>query len=258
MSKLYANIGVAHENSIATLEARVVAAAQCNADAVIINKATPALIIPEEKKYVSVQSRWGSLPYLEVAKLSEITPHNAEKISELCEQIGIPLYWSVTDSQAAEFVKEHTNCDTVKLHYDSVNVYELSRYCKDKFSWVIYNDQHHTEYDVLYKKDTDKRYSVYYTTPEFPPEIENINLKHIDELIAQGHTVGYESRDTGVFPGSAVIFKGVDYIEKYLGDPDSDNPAVLTPDQFYDFYTYMEIFTVANDSEMLIDSSEGL
>lgn len=256
MSKLYANIGIAHENSISVLESRIVAAAQCNADAVIINKATPALIIPDEKKYVSVQSRWGGLSYLEVANRSEITADNAEHIAKLCEHIGIPLYWSVTDSQAAEFVKEHTNCDTVKLHYDSVNVYELSRYCKDKFLWVIYN-HHHSEYNVLYHKEQNPHYSVYYTTPEFPPDITDMNLSSIDDLIAQGHTVGYESRDAGLFPGSAVVYKGVDYIEKYLGDPDSDNPAVLTPDQFYDFYKYMEILTQANNSETINNPQEN-
>lgn len=257
MAKLYANIGFAHENMFSVLEGRVVAAAQCNADVVIINKATPQLVIPEHKKYVAINSRWGALPYIEVAKRSEISAENAQQISNLCERIGIPLYWSVTDSTAAEFVKEYTNCNTVKLHYDSTNVYELARYCCDKFDHVMYSHLHESEYRVLYKPKHVHQFTVYYTTPQFPPNITEMQLNKIDQLIAQGHTVGYESRDAGVFPGSAVVYKGVDYIEKYLGDPDSENPAVLTPDQFYDFYKYMEILTQANDSETVSDPAEN-
>ena len=64
MTKLYANIGVGHENKISVLESRLIAAAQCNADAVVISNSTPSLLIPEEKKYVSIPSLWGHLPYI--------------------------------------------------------------------------------------------------------------------------------------------------------------------------------------------------
>ena len=52
MVKLYANIGVGHENDISVLKTRLIAAAQCNADAVVITKSTPALLIDENKKYI--------------------------------------------------------------------------------------------------------------------------------------------------------------------------------------------------------------
>ena len=68
MIKLYANISIGHENDWAQIEARIIAAAQCNADALVMSKSTPHLNIPEHKKYVSINSKWGSLPYIEVAK----------------------------------------------------------------------------------------------------------------------------------------------------------------------------------------------
>ena len=88
--------------------------------------------------------------------------------------------------------------------------------------------------------------TVYYTTDDFPPEPVSMNLSTIDMLIKQGYTVGYESRDSGVFPGVAVAYKGVDYIEKYLCDDDSSNLCLLTPQQFYEYFKNLEIMDIAN------------
>ena len=235
MSKLYANIGIGHENNWHTLEARVVAAAQCNADAVIINKSTPHLVVPDEKKYVAIQSSWGTKSYLEVAKLSEIDVSHAQAFTELCDRIGIPVIWSVTDTTAAEFVKEHTGCTTIKLHHDAPSHTELCDFCHRNFKHVIYSWRH-LEFVQKTHGVNRRNYQIYYTTDAFPPEPEHMDLKQIDQLLYNQYLVGYESRDAGLFPGVCVSYKGVDYIEKYLGDPDSDNPVVLTPDQFYDFY----------------------
>lgn len=248
MSKLYANIGVGHENQLDVLEKRLVAAAQCNADAVVISKSTPKLIIPEEKKYVSIPSRWGHLPYVEVAKRSELDEESAVQITKLADHVGIPIIWSVTDSTAAEFVKEYCNAKTVKLHHSAVNIYELSRFCKNSFNEIIFSYKHLPDIAALYPKHY--KLTVYYTTDNFPPKLEEMQLSTIDKLVALGHTVGYESKDPGIFPSVTVEYKGVDYIEKYLGDDDSDNPSLLTPEQFYDYFKNLEMLEIANGSNL--------
>lgn len=248
MSKLYANIGVGHENRLDVLKKRLIAAAQCNADAVVITKSTPNLIIAEGKKYIAIPSRWGHLPYIEVAKRSELDEESAGQITELADQIGIPVIWCVTDSTAAEFVKEICNAKTVKLHHAAVNIYELSRFCKDNFQNVIFSYKHLNDITVLYPKKY--KIMVYYTTDNFPPEIEEMHLNTIDRLVSQGYTVGYESKDPGIFPSVTVRYKGVDYIEKYLGDEESDNTSLLTPEQFYDYFKNLEMLEIADGSTL--------
>lgn len=245
MTKLYANISVGHENRTSVLESRLVSAAQCNADAVVINKSTPTLMVSAEQKYVSVSSTWGNLPYIEVANRSEISAENAIHVAGLCEQIGIPLIWCVTDSVAAEFVKEFCNASTVKLHTDAVNIFELSRFCKDNFGHVIYHHSHSSEYSQLYGRNR-RHLSVYHSTTQFPPTVEQLNLSICDDLIKQGYRAGYESRDVGLFPSVAVAYKGVEYIEKYLGDNDSDNASILSPEQFYEYFKNLELLEIAN------------
>ena len=244
MVKLYANIGVGHENDISVLKTRLIAAAQCNADAVVITKSTPALLIDENKKYISIPSRWGHLPYIEVAKRSELDKKTAVRFSKLADHIGIPVIWSVTDSAAAEFVKENCNATTVKLHHSAINIYELSRFCKDNFSKIIFNYKHLDDANILFPQK--HKVTVYYTTDDFPPKLENMNLHNIDQLLKKTYIVGYESKDPGVFPSVAVAYKNVDYIEKYLGDEDNDNTSILTPQQFYDFFKKLEILATAN------------
>lgn len=246
MTKLYANIGVGHENQVSVLEARMIAAAQCNADAVVITKSTPKLLVDENKKYVSIPSRWGHLPYIEVANHSELDKDTGSRVAKLAEHIGIPVIWSVTDSAAAEFVKEYCNATTVKLHHSAVNIYELSRFCKDNFSKVIFNYKHLDDANILFPHK--HKVTVYYTTDDFPPNLEDMKLHNIDNLLKKTYIVGYESKDTGIFPSITVAYKGVDYIEKYLGDEDSDNTSILTPQQFYDFFKNLEILEVANGS----------
>ena len=65
MADLYANISIGHENDWNVLEKRIIAAAQCHSDAIVISKATPEFTIPKNKKYVSIKSKWGNLHYLE-------------------------------------------------------------------------------------------------------------------------------------------------------------------------------------------------
>jgi len=244
MVKLYANIGVGHENDIDVLETRLIAAAQCNADAVVISKSTPAMLIDENKKYISIPSRWGHLPYIEVAKRSELDKKTAVRFSKLADHIGIPVIWSVTDSAAAEFVKENCNATTVKLHHSAINIYELSRFCKDNFSKIIFNYKHLEDTNILFPQK--HKVTVYYTTDDFPPKLDDMKLHNIDNLLKKTYIVGYESRDAGIFPSITVAYKGVDYIEKYLGDEDSDNTSILTPQQFYDFFKNLEILATAN------------
>ena len=80
MAELYANISMGHENDWKVLEKRIIAAAQCHSDAIVISKSTPEFVIPENKKYVSIDSKWGNLAYIEVANRSEIDQLNAKKI----------------------------------------------------------------------------------------------------------------------------------------------------------------------------------
>ena len=244
--KLYANIGVSHGNDFNLLQNRLIAAAQCNADAVIINKSTPWLVVPDEKKYVSIETEWGSLPYVEAAKRSELTEENAAKLVALSKDVGIPLIWSVTDSTAAEFVRDFSEPDVIKLHYDTVDIYELSRFCKAHYKHVIFPLAHIDIYAPLYGK-SKLQYTTYHTTADFPPKHPQMNFRIMDKYLNVGYNVGYEGREPGIFPALGLVYKNVSHIEKYLGEDDSDNPSILTPAQFYDLFNSMMLMDQSYD-----------
>ena len=126
MIDLYANISIGHENDWSQIEKRIIAAAQCNADAVVMSKSTPNITIPEHKKYVSINSKWGNLPYIEVAKKSELDQFTVQKFNKLTEEIGIPVIWSITDTEAGTWVKDNTDATMIKAHFESADDDELT------------------------------------------------------------------------------------------------------------------------------------
>lgn len=253
--ELYANISIGHENDWETIKSRVVAAAQCNADAVVISKSTPSICIPEHQKYTRINSKWGSMPYIDVAKKSEIDLTNLEKFEELIEHIGIPVIWSVADSEAAHWVKENTNVTRVKIHWDARDDWEVILYCIENFVDMIYggNEKHVERLLKTYFNTTNKRrhLNLYHCSNKFPAKIEEINLKKLDELKTdqQNVNIGYESRCEGIFPDCAVVFKNVNFIEKHLGDEEPFNDAVLTHKEFYDFFINMNQLEIANGQQ---------
>jgi sialic acid synthase SpsE len=253
MINLYANISMGHENDFEVIQKRIVAAAQCNADAVIISKATPKLSIPKNKQYVSIESKWGHLPYIEVAKKSEIDDLNAKKIKDLVEEIGIPLIWSVTDSEAAVWVKEHSNSTKIKIHFEGSRNKELVRFVCENWTEVILCNT-----DYGYTKELIQKYfkptirqndlSLYHTHTKFPCQIEELNLSNLDEMKKEFKDcpIGYEGRTPDIYPDCAVALKDVNFIEKYLGDDDTPEGPVLTPKRFYDFFINLNQLEVAN------------
>lgn len=247
MTKLYANISIDHQNQNHILESRIVAAAQCNADAVVIHKTTPGLIIPEEKKYVPVSSRWGTLSYIDFAKRCELDDGCVDHIIHLCDRIGIPIIWCVTDNISAEYIKNNTNSTVIKIHSAAVDLQDLAVFCSNNFDHVIY--PHSLEEFVLgrYTKSKDKnKYSLYYTPLGDVITLETLNFKILDGLRQTHQNVGYESRTNTLFPCVATAYKGIEYIEKYLGDTDNSNDSVMNPQQFYDLYKNLEILETAH------------
>lgn len=251
MIELYANIGIGHENDWEVIKSRVVAAAQCNADAVVMTKTTPKLSIPENKKYVGIQSKWGFIPYIEAAQKSELDDLNCKKLLDLTEQIGIPLIWCVTDTEAGEWIKERSKAQDVKIHFDSREDWSLVEFCFNNFHVVRYtgtDENIQKLYDKYNRTQRGERLYIYHTAFKFPTQIEELKLSRIDDLrIKFPHArIGYEGRCEDVYPDCAVALKNVDYIEKYLGDEEEFNTAILTHQKFYDFFVNMNQLEVAN------------
>ena len=145
------------------------------------------------------------------------------------------------------YIKNHTDCDTIKIHSSSVNLDDLAVFCSNNFDHVIY--PHTLEEYILsyYKKSKDKnKYSLYYTPLGDVINLETLNFKILDSLKHSHLNVGYESRTNTLFPCVATAYKGIEYIEKYLGDTDNSNDSVMNPQQFYDLYKNLEILEIAH------------
>ena len=247
MADLYANISMGHENDWNTLEKRIVAAAQCHSDAIVISKSTPAFMIPDNKKYVSINSKWGHRPYIEVAKKSEIDDLNVKKINKLAEEIGIPVIWSITDTEAGSWVLENTDCAEVKIHFDARNDFDLWKFCNERFQHITvpFGGILETFRPKIWMEND--RVSVYHASYKMPSAIEDLGLEKLEILKDYSKQVGYEGRSADIYPDCAVELKNISFIEKYLGDEAGDlGDAVLTPKRFYDMFINLNQLEIAN------------
>jgi|TARA_B100001093_G_scaffold392003_1_gene378497 sialic acid synthase SpsE len=247
MAKLYANISIGHENDWQVLEKRIIAAAQCHSDAIVISKATPDITIPKNKKYVSINSKWGHLPYIDVAKRSEVDELNARKIKNLTEDIGIPIIWSITDTEAGAWVIENTDCRDIKIHFDARNDFDLWKFCEERFEKITvpFGSIIETQKPKLWK--LKENVSIYHAAYKMPSPIESLNLDKIEIIKEYSNFIGYEGRSADIYPDCAVELKNVDFIEKYLGDEAGDlGEAVLTPERFYDMFINLNQIEIAN------------
>jgi sialic acid synthase SpsE len=249
MARLHANIGVGHENDVSIIDSRIVAAAQCNVDAIVMNKSTPVLTIPEEKKYVAIPSKWGTMPYIDVARRSELTSKNATHIAELCEKIGVELIWSVTDIEALEFVLEYCKAQHIKLHsscseedYQTI-VPRTKNVCK-----TLYARLNHLNIVKSYWNPVKHNLKLYHTTDNWDPDLIDINLEKIDKTRGLYRDykidVGYECKQIGIFPTLAYGYK-CDFIEKYLGDKENEERTILTPPELYELWNSLSLMEQA-------------
>ena len=249
MARLHANIGVGHENDVSKLDSRIVAAAQCNVDAIVISKSTPAVVIPEEKKYVAINSKWGTLPYIDVARRSELTSKNAIHIAELCEKIGIEVIWSVTDIEALEFVLDYCKAKHIKLHsmtseeeYTNI-VPRTKNVCE-----TLYARLNHIDLVKNYWNIKDPNTKLYHTTDKWDPDISEVNLSIIDKTRAiypsKEIQVGYECKQIGIFPSISYGYK-CNFIEKYLGDEENEERTLLTPPELYEMWNSLSLMEQA-------------
>ena len=147
------------------------------------------------------------------------------------------------------WVKRNTGTNNIKIHYDSRNDQGLVEFVSDNFQWITYggNDKLiDLLLDRMGKPKYRKRVNLYHSTTKFPPQVEELNLDVLEKYKSRPHVgVGYEGRCEDIFPDCAVVFKNIDFIEKFLGDDDSTG-AVLSPQKFYDFFVNMNQLEIAN------------
>ena len=63
----------------------------------------------------------------------------------------------------------------------------------------------------------------------------------LDKIKHLNYTTGYESKEAGIFPAMATMYKGINYLEAYLGDEKENMPGVLEPAQFFDLWNSCNI-----------------
>ena len=92
-----------------------------------------------------------------------------------------------------------------------------------------------------YYQRKHKRFAVYHTTEGYAPEVNELQLETLDKMKFLNYTTGYESKEAGIFPAMATMYKGIDYLEAYVGEDQENMPGVLTPHQFFDLWNSCNI-----------------
>ena len=139
-----------------------------------------------------------------------------------------------------QFVKDYSTVNELKIHNDAVDAEELMPVCYSTITYTYFPYKHMDLVNRYYQRKR-KKFAIYHTTEGFAPEIEELNLSVLDKIKHLNYTTGYESKEAGIFPAMATMYKGINYLEAYLGDEKENMPGVLEPAQFFDLWNSCNI-----------------
>jgi N-acetylneuraminate synthase len=217
MSKinLIAEIGINHNGDLDICRRMLDLAVISGFDYAKLQKRTPELCVPEEKKAERKKTPWGEMSYLEYKKRLEFDADDYDHLIEYCGD-RIRLFASVWDPISAEFMAKYTGI--VKIPSALITDLSLLKCCRELYHTVIMSTGMSTEEEIEQAVEAARPDVIMHTNSSYPAAYDELNLSYISWLQAKypGREIGYSGHEYGLTTTFAAAALGATWIERHI------------------------------------------
>ncbi len=214
-----AEIGLNHNGDVALAKRLVDVAADAGADAVKLQKRTPAISTPEHMKEVRRETPWGEMSYLEYRYRVELDREQYIEIGDHAVLRGLDFFASPWDVPAVEFLDELDVC-AIKVASASVTDLELLAAIADTGRPVILSTGMSTleQIDRAVAALAGNPLALLHATSTYPMPAEEANLRVIPALAERypGVPIGYSGHERGLQISLAAVALGASIVERHI------------------------------------------
>ena len=217
---LIAEIGINHNGSVNEAKKLIDLAKKYNFDCVKFQKRDLNICIPEDQKYISRETPWGYISYLDYKKKIELNEKQYAELLKYCKKINIGMFTSCWDVNSLGQMKKF-NFKYNKIASAMVtNLTFLKLVAKERKKTFISTGMC-TMKDIInavkiFKKNKCS-FVLMHSISIYPCEEQLLNLNLILTLKNKFKCeVGYSGHETSVSPSIAAYFLGADYIERHI------------------------------------------
>jgi N-acetylneuraminate synthase len=217
--KTIAEIGINHNGSIDIAKKLIRIAAVAGCDYVKLQKRTPDIAVPENKKAEPKKVPWRAEPitYLQYKKDIEFSVDEYIQLAEYAQVQGTKLFASVWDVQAAEELAGVM--DMVKVPSAKITDLALLRKCRELYPFTIMSTGMSTEEEVNTAIKTLDPDVLLHTNSVYPSPAEDLRFGYIKWLRGRyglSREVGYSNHYYGTKAIYIALGLGAKWVEFHI------------------------------------------
>ena len=243
-----AEIGINHNGDLEIAKRLVDEALHAGADAVKLQKRTPAVSTPPEQQQQMRDTPWGYLTYLEYRQKVEFNEAQYREFDRHCREKGIAWLVSVWDEPSVDFMQEF-DTPAYKVPSASLTDANLLRHIRKTGKPVIIStgmstmNQIREAVKILGTGDL----IIMHCTSTYPCEPMELNLRMVQTLRDEfpSTPIGYSGHEVGLVPSAIAVALGACMVERHLTLDramwGSDQAASVEPGGFERLVKYIRV-----------------
>ncbi len=243
-----AEIGINHNGDLDVAKRIVDEALHAGADAVKLQKRSPAHSTPPEQQKQMRETPWGYISYLEYRHKVEFTQAQYQEFDAYCKEKGIDWLVSVWDEPSVDFMQEFET-PGYKIPSASLTDGNLLRYVRKTGKPIILSTGMSTMAQIRAAVSIvgPENLIMMHCTSTYPCEPAELNLRMVRTLRDEypATPIGYSGHEVGLVPSAIAVALGACMVERHMTLDramwGSDQAASVEPGGFERLVKYIRV-----------------
>lgn len=213
-------IGINHNGSLKTALRLIRKCKEAGVSVVKFQKRTPDICVPENQKFITRDTPWGEMSYIDYKKKIEFEKKEYDLIDLYCKKIGIEWTASVWDIPSFHFINQY-NVPFIKIPSAKLTDCDLLNVIKDQSKSKVILSTGMSTLDEIKKASKilhDKLYSLLLCNSSYPSNDSQLDINALQLLKEEfpDKIIGYSGHEIDLFPTIVAVSAGAKIIERHI------------------------------------------